>query len=293
MKLSICRLIPLLILFTCNHYAQISGTGVKFRTLQDYLIVVPVQIAASYPCRDNDSNTLEFILDTGSNTSIITPEVALRLRIQAVDRMELMTPNGSVVSHRSYIPYVQLGTKTVGGLEVLVDEVAEVRRLDKRIAGILGQNFLSRFNYLLDYRNQRLQFVDDVQARFHGTRLSVELDENCMIVRSEPQSNKNKLLRLVLDSAASNLILFGSRYELDLECVGDSSMAVATNAGRQRTETGVLRQLRLANETLGHLPVAFLTASARQSVDGLLPSSLFRAIYFNNQEGYVVLNPKY
>lgn len=293
MKLSIRRVITLLILLTCNHYAQTSDTVVKFRTLQNYLIVVQVQIAASYPCRDNDSNTLEFILDTGSNTSIITPEVALRLRLQAIDRMELITANGSVVSHRSYIPHVQVGTKAVASLEVLLDELTEVRRLDKGIAGILGQNFLSRFNYLLDYRSQRLQFVDDVQVSFHGTRLAVELDETCMIVRSEPQSNTSKPLRLVLDSAASQLILFSSRQELDLECSGDSSLAVATNTGRQRTETGVLRQLKLANETFGHLPVAFLTPGARQSADGLLPSSLFRAIYFNNQEGYVVLNPKY
>jgi len=293
MKLLISRVITVLILFTCNHYAETSNAGVKFRTLQDYLIVVSVRIAALYPCSDNDSNTLEFILDTGSNTSIITPETALRLRLQAVDRMELMTANGSVVSHRSYIPHVQLGTKGVAGLEVLLDELSEVRRLDKRIAGILGQNFLSRFNYLLDYRNQRLQFVDDVQASFHGTRLAVELDENCMIVRSEPQPKKSKPLRLLLDSAASNLILFGSKQELALECVGDSSLAMATNTGRLRTETGVLRQLRLANETLDHLPVAFLTTSMRQSADGLLPSSLFRAIFFNNQERYVVLNPRY
>ncbi len=73
MKKLACQIlfVAINILFvTLNLSAQTPDAPVKFRLVQDYLIIVPVQI--------NDSETLEFLLDTGTNTSVIIPEVAAR-----------------------------------------------------------------------------------------------------------------------------------------------------------------------------------------------------------------------
>ncbi len=65
MKKSACQIlfVAINILFlTFNLSAQTLDAPVKFRLVRDYLIIVPVQI--------NDTETLEFLLDTGTNTSI-------------------------------------------------------------------------------------------------------------------------------------------------------------------------------------------------------------------------------
>lgn len=282
-------LLLLLLLLTGIVRAQTSDTAVKFRTVRDYLIIVPVQI------QHNEFETLEFLLDTGTNTSIITPETAARLHLSVVDRVEMITANGSVVMPRAFLPSLQLGGKTVERLEVLVSDLSELRRLDKRVSGILGQNFLAKFNYLLDYRNQRLEFLDSIPEQFRGQRIALERDEGRLIVTTQPSSNDARVLRLILDSAASGLILFGSRQGIHPESGADCSSELITNTGSHRVQTGVLRHLILANESLANVPVAFLayqSNTSRQSVDGLLASCLFRTVFFNNQEGYVVLNPK-
>jgi len=274
-----------LLLLTCIVRAQASETATKFRTVRDHLIIVPVLI---------QNELFEFLVDTGTNTSIITPETAARLNLHAVDRLEMITANGSVVIPRAFLTRLQLGGKTVERLEVLLSDLSELRCLDKRVSGILGQNFLSEFKYLVDYRNERLEFFDTIPAQFRGQRLPLERDEGRLIVTTTG-NDKSRSLRLILDSAASDLIFFGSKQELQLESETASGSELITNTGTNTTHTGVLRQLKLANESLAHIPVAFLAnqfTESRQSVDGLLPSRLFRTIYFNNHEGYVLLNPK-
>ncbi len=67
-------------------------------------------------------------------------------------------------------------------------------------------------------------------------------------------------------------------------------MQVSTNAGKSSTQTGWLDRLRFGDKSLHRLPVALL-GEVERAEDGLLPMRLFRSIHFNNQEGYVMLNP--
>src|SRR3954466_10330365 len=101
MKKSACQilLVAVNVLFlTFNLSAQMADAPVKFRLVQDHLIIVPVQI--------NDSETLEFLLDTGTASSVIIPEAAARLKLRPVDRIEIVTVSGSVIAPRSFVPSV-------------------------------------------------------------------------------------------------------------------------------------------------------------------------------------------
>jgi predicted aspartyl protease len=276
-----------LFLFTFNLTAQTPNADscVRFRLLRDYLIVVSVQTG--------DAGTFDFLLDTGTNSTIITPDLAARLKLRPSDSTEMITPTGSQITPRAWLSHVALGSKSASNVEVLVAELRELRQLDSRIQGILGQNFLAQFNFILDYRKRRIDFAGANDGQPGGVRLPVQRDEGRLLVVAQTASDKRKSPRLVLDSAASGLILFGSNQGLDLEPDAATWVRVSTNAGDGMTQTGVLRALRLGGESFQHLPVAFVqdpAATENRAENGLLPTCLFRSVYFNNQEGYVVLN---
>lgn len=248
--------------------------------MKDYLIIVPVRI--------NDSETLEFLLDTGTNTSVIIPEVAARLKLRPVDRTEIVTVAGSIIAPRSFLPRLTLGGKSAENTEVLWSELPELRRFDNRISGVLGQNFLARFNFTLNYREQRINFADENQFE-QAARVSFETDEGRILLNLKVKQTN---LKFVFDSGAPDLILFAAgcrKLEKQIQR-SEQLMRVSTNAGKSLTRTGWLDKLQLGEKSFRRLPIVLL-GEVERTEDGLLPPRLFRSVYFNNREGYVILNP--
>lgn len=286
MKKSACQILFVainLLFLTFNLSAQSPETSVKFRLIQDYLIIVPVQTG--------DAETLEFLLDTGTNTSVIIPEVAARLKLRPVDRIEMVTVAGSVIAPRSFLPRLTLGGKSAENTEVLWSDLPELRRLDNRISGVLGQNFLAQFNFTLDFRERRITFADmDTNQFEQAVRVPFETDkERILLTLKIKQTN----LKFVFDSGASGLILFASgcrKLEKQIER-SEQLMQVSTNAGKSLTQIGWLDKLQFGEKSLRRLPVVLL-GEVERTEDGLLPMRLFRSVYFNNQKGYVMLNPQ-
>lgn len=285
MKKSACQIlfIAINILFlTVNLPAQTPDAPVKFRLAQDYLIIVPVRI--------NDSETLEFLLDTGTNTSIIIPEVAARLKLRPVDRIEIVTVAGSVIAPRSFLLRLTLGGKSAENMEVLWSDLPELRRLDNRISGVLGWNFLAQFNFTLDFRERRINFADMDANQFEQTvRVPFEKDEGRILLNLKIKQTN---LTFVFDSGAAGLILFASGCQKLAGQIepNEQITQVSTNAGKNQTRTGWLDKLQFGGKGIRGVPVALLNKVERTE-DGLLPMRLFRSVYFNNQEGYIILNP--
>ena len=93
-------------------------------------------------------------------------------------------------------------------------------------------------------------------------------------------------MRLVLDSAASNVYLWQSGHEQPFE---RSATLFAMNGRR----TVNLRQMQVlvVGDQIFHMLDAVMTPRPKEERvdDGLLPASLFRSVYVNNSESYVRL----
>lgn len=283
-------------LLIANNLAQGSvraNPSVQFKLINNYLIVVAVEV--------NGEGTFNFLLDTGTNTTLITPELSRRLNLRPTDRIELITVAGSQILPRSQLHSLSIGSKSLSNVEALSADLPEIRQLDSNVSGVIGQNFLSQFNYMLDYRNRRIEFEegDELETRLSGGRLSIERDEGKCIVVARPMSASKSARRFVLDTALSGLVLFDSNArisDLDVEHSPHSLISISTNAGKDTARLGVLRSLQIGNETFRDLPVALIQSSTTigsRSEDGLLPASLFRTIYFNNKRNYVIFNPRF
>jgi len=263
---------------------QRPGTGapIPFKLIRNFLIVVPVFIDGAGP--------YEFALDTGTNTTLLDPGFARRLGLRPSDRMLLLTVTGAEAVPRSRLARLALGPRSAAEVEVLWVELGEIRALSPGVCGVLGQNFLSGFNYLIDYRRRQIQFDEggELAENLGGARLPIESDEGRMLIAPPAHAP----LRLALDSGASGMVLFEEGARLLAPALDGGAYAeVRAGAAGTRVQAGRLPALRLGAETLRDLAVAVAPGGARAE-GGLLPLSLFRAVYFNHREGYLIFNPR-
>ncbi len=267
-----------------------ASVPVSFRVLSSYLIVIPVRI--------NDEGPFDFLLDTGTNSTLITPEFARRLNLRPTGHIPLITLSGTEVVPRATLNSLALGTKSIKQLEVIFDDLSGVRSVDSKICGVLGQNFLSHFNYLINYRKRSVEFEEngEMERRFAGSRLLVEQDEGKLIVQAKTTSPVKETLRLVLDSGASHLVIFPpASGRLRLQAEHRDSFLVSTDATSNLVKQGWLRDLLIGDERIETLPVVLILPQASvesRNEDGLLPTSLFHTIFFQNEKHIVILNPR-
>jgi predicted aspartyl protease len=264
----------------------LSGEPVAFRLLGGQTVVVPVRV--------NGEGPFDFVLDTGTTTTMVEPALAAALSLQPEDRAKLVHSGGSRIVARSRSRSLALGPARAEGLSLLVANLDGPRRAGATIQGVLGQNFLSRFNYTLDYERRQIVLADADSFSRNTIRLPLEHDQGRALVAVEPGGGSRARLRLALDSGAGRLVLFedpSPSAHLNVERSA-APLILASGQGRRVVRSGWLKALRLGDEVLRDIPVAVLTrteADASRVEQGLLPTLLFRAVYFNNRQGFVVL----
>jgi predicted aspartyl protease len=266
--------------------SSVCAESINFTLRRGHLIVIPVTL--------NGLGPYDFLLDTGASTTLVTPEFARQLRLRPIDRIELVTVAGSQILVRSQLERVSVGQQTATGVEVLINELREVRAVESKLCGVLGQNFLAQFNYLIDYRAQRLEFEagTELETRFCGARVPLVAHEGRSLVAL---SVNQQPWRFVLDSGIGTMLLFARRnLALDWAAGAGEMQLLSTDFGSRTVTQRRVRSLQLGPVKLVDLPVTVVTgqAGAGRIEDGLLPTSLFQRVYFNQRRGYAILNPQ-
>ncbi len=95
---------------------------------------------------------------------------------------------------RGSIRRLSVGSAEVDNVCVLIQDLRELRKIDAHIVGIAGQNFLSHFNYLVDYRKHvvRIELGSEIQDSIKGDHVAIEAQDNRMLVLSEAQAGGNR-----------------------------------------------------------------------------------------------------
>ena len=234
----------------------------------------------------NGAGPFRFLLDTGAQSSAVRSDVAEKLRLRPAYRLDVATNAGSHEMIGTIADRVSLGDRSLERVELVVHDLAGIRCLDRSIQGVLGQNFMSRFNYLLDYKNRRLVF-DDAPQPPAGDRVKFERIDERPAIRIEGQ---RKALRLVLDSGSSDLILFADPGEWP---DSTTQARLVGTASQQRIRMSWAPELRVGSEVMRNVAAGIVARGSARLEDGLLPTSLFKAIYFDNNGNFVILNPIY
>lgn len=274
-------LVSVALFLLCGSALSAPIKSLNFTLRRGHLIVIPVTV--------NGSGPFEFMLDTGASTTLVTPEFARQLRLHPLDRIELVTLAGSQILVRSELARVSVGAQTATGVETLISDLREVRAVEPKVRGVLGMNFLARFNFLIDYTAQRLEFEthDELSTRLCGQRRPLVLQGERRLV-SLPLNQSVR--QFVPDTGIAVLLLFGNP-NLDWLPVAPQAQLLRTDLGSRTVFQRQVRNLRLGPTRFTNLPVTLSAKDQARCEDGLLPLSLFQRVYLNHRQGYVILNP--
>lgn len=185
-------------------------------------------------------------------------------------------------------------------MEVLWSDLSEISRRAPGGVGVLGQNLLASFNYVLDYERRVLLFEPEggFECRWGGERLPMESHERRPMVTVRRADKRGPALRLLLDSGVGSLVLFDSgaqKLAAELNFTNPGLAHATTDAGTKAVTMAQLTRLKIGGASFTNLPVALLTEPAvgtARTEDGLLPLALFRSLCVNNRHGYLIVNPR-
>jgi hypothetical protein len=222
----------------------------------------------------NGKGPWRFLLDTGAQTNQLEASIARKLGLAPTFRTEIATAAGSALVPGGRVAGVALGSASASNQEFLFTSLDGVHALAANVQGVLGQEFLSHFDYLLDFTGHRLVFgVAEMEG---GSRIEMNLIDG----RPTVETDRGKL---VLDSGTETAILFGAPYLA-------SGGRIVTASGASAS-VSALQNIRFRIAGRVHAIATSFGPKVSLQEDGILPASLFHAIYVSNSGKYLVLDP--
>jgi len=215
-----------------------------------------------------------FLVDTGSNVNLIDAKLAQSIGLKATFESKLASSSGVTVVPGNDRIEVMLDPVKADAQEFLFSGLEAIHNRWPDIQGVLGQWFLSRFDYTLDLRGKRLDFGKQDRS---GTRA------HFTTINGRPAVSTS-LGNLVLDSGADRLILFGVKPDTG----SGMKSELRTVAGSQQIGMVFDKPLSIEGRKVWRGDAVALPSRTEPGVDGLLPLGVFKAVYVCNSEGYVV-----
>jgi predicted aspartyl protease len=144
-----CALVACIAAQSAYAAPQIAET-LAFSTSPRGHILVPVSIEGSEP--------LVFVLDTGAGKTVVTPKLVDSLGLSKVsdETQTTVGVHGVTKNVMIELPPVSVGEASAAGLQAVMLDLEHITRGQWRADGILGMDFLSRFDVRLDFAASEL-----------------------------------------------------------------------------------------------------------------------------------------
>jgi aspartyl protease len=274
------------VILTCFESALFAGgEHVRMTIAGDGIASVPVLV--------NGQGPFPFVIDTGTNRSLVGADLAAALELPIVARTEVIGVTG-----REYRPVVQLtasiGTSPAVSLMASIVPAAKLRPAAGEARGIIGQDLLMTLNYTLDYRRQRFTLSISPDRDPSSVEVPLEVEEGRLVLVLPPTGGQ-RAVRLVPDSGSTMFIVFdrGGQPPFVIE-----SMSGAMQVGTLKTARSApmvrLREVRLKTLTLRDQIAALIQRSDATGapIDGLLPLQMFASVAIDMEERRMILTPQ-
>lgn len=259
-----------------------AGPPIRFTLDEEGAVVVSVQIGAA--------GSFQFLLDSGSSHTAVTPETAARLGARPVAKAEVVSAAGRCMAAVAPLGRVTLGTASIDGLLATITDAAQLARAGRHLDGVLGQDFLRHFVYTIDYRRRRLTWDDDEHAS--ASRLALEEEGGRFLVRA-PQHD-GSIRRLVPDSGSSHVVVFERQgRDVPFALVPAGRAWLDTLTTRREVYLSRVRRLTIGNATLRDVMASVVPAMDPDAPggDGLLPLHIFARVTINARERWMAVTP--
>ena len=251
-----------LILFMSAELAAAAEISLKADRMEHVLVLKQVYL--------NDQGPFRMMIDTGAASCLIRPAIAKRLGVRPAYAVMQDSVAGLKRVPAAILDSLRVGPASDKAIEIMISNVER-----SEVDGVLGQSWLVRHDYLLDYRGRR--FVLDAAAPDGGVKAALRSSDGTPMISAEVNGNSQEL---VVDSGASMLILF-RRSALP------STTALVTNGGSLEAKMGSVN-VRIGGVYTRLMTTVNVEAPPRP---GLLPAASFRSVYISNRDGVVILLP--
>jgi len=198
---------------------------VKFRLAggAQPLILLPVQV--------NGDGPFEFILDTGAGTSLLSSDLAKKLKIKIISTKEGQSAGGKISVSLAKVDSLAVGQAKLDDVDVGIVDLTHIgNTIGTKIDGDIGYNFLKHFRITIDYHD-----------------CEIRLDEPRRIQRLGRSSKAEVPMRLA--SLAKPLLL------VDVHANGHGPFQFAIDTGTSTTAIApeLAQQLGLNSSPVGPL----------------------------------------
>jgi hypothetical protein len=281
---SVCLFLPVL---------SRAQTVTQLRATDRGHLVVQVSI--------NGSGPYSFLLDTGSNRTLVRNELLETLRISQGRLVPANMATGVSYLHQTVVSSVAVAGLAVHDLAIEGIDAGQISRLGESVEGVLGEDFLKHFDLLIDNHAKTLTLDDasDLASSLAGDHLSLSF--------SGKRDGHSTVDRVVFDlklpssgQAAHFLIDSGTNYAMFFPSKPLPNQGRNTIGGTLQTFSGSARchadvvTLKIGKNTLPDVGLAFCQGMrSNVDVDGLLPTNTFARLFISHAGAYAIANPRF
>jgi Aspartyl protease len=269
------------------------------RLVAHALIVIPAKV--------NQQGPFDFMVDTGSQVTVVDPSLAAELSLKPRGTVGLVSTASYAHASISVLDSLEAGFQTIEHPLAIVQDLGQIKAADSRIRGVLGEDFLAHFDMLIDYGHKMLclDASGGMRDKVHGERISLVSPQHPddvlpfasrLVVAVHLSGASSRQILLQLDSGSDGAILYQNRGESRLEVLDH---ATPRSGGLSTAQLAFAdlppQQLRLGARTVSRVP--FVTPVnvghdvPTRDEDGLLPTVLFQRVFICGAGHYLVLDP--
>jgi len=293
-----CLCLGLFIALLARSQTQSSSQPVAVRLSRSHtvLLIVPIRI--------NGAGPYKFVLDTGTNISLIESSLFRQLGLE---------PQGSVSS--GAVAGMRLGSTAVAR-EISIDasislknvqvlEVDGIKRTDlgRDVRGVLGENFAQAFDLLIDNHRRQITFDsgDTLASSLSGEQLPLglftsvqagKLRNRPIVTASVPSFDPDHSLQMVVDTASEGAYVLPRPGNTPQHSIAGSVRHPHFDLLNGATVCATWKgKIVVGQTTTGDIPISSCGAPVTSDHDGQLPTFLFDRVFISHRHGYLILNP--
>jgi hypothetical protein len=254
----------------------------------------------------NHTGPYEFLLDTGTGSTIVDPSLATELHLKTQGSAEVVGVGFSTQTSFAVLDLLETGLHSVANHLVVVHDLQPLQAADLHFRGILGGDFLGHFDVLMDYAHRMLCLDETkvMQAAVKGGHIALvtpsqtpnEVSFTTLLIIPVDLSGFARRLLLTLDSGANAPFLFNHAVYLTPR-LRQTRQRDGYGADGVKRGFSILPPQSMQIGSLNIQQVSFATPAdsgentltSRQ--DGLLATVLFRRVFISYADRFVVLDP--
>src|ERR1035441_806907 len=242
--------------------------SLAFRLVNDHQMIVPVSI--------NHAGPYNFLLDTGTQITMVDPSLASELHLATEGQARVASVGTQASASFARLDLLEAGSHSVANQKVLVYDLANLDATGLHIQGVLGEDFLEKFDMLIDNAH-RLLCLDDstaMRADVKGPHVPLLAPAqtsdgaplSTSLIVSVRLSDGLRPVRLKRDSGANVCFLYNTSEYMDLDLFHGASLNGGGANSQHRTFTALPPQnVNISSVQLSKVPFVTHPGPARPS----------------------------